>query len=157
MKAKGTRLEMRVISLLKTIGKFNVQHSVTLIDGHGHRSEIDIIYGYLFKTYIECKNYSGPVPLEAVAKFKEVLALNGVPAHRGVFVTNSYYTPRATRIGIRCIDGTKLAQWERQASMYVWTRRIVAVWLACSILVLGYGENDVVDRLVELWNRHGVE
>jgi hypothetical protein len=51
---------------------------VILRDSHGNISEIDVIAGTFFKTYVECKNYSGSVPLEAVAKFKEVLSLNGI-------------------------------------------------------------------------------
>lgn len=62
--------------------------------------EIDITYGLIFKKYIECKNFTGPVPLDYVAKFKEVLKLNRISPRSGLFITTSYYTPRATTIGI---------------------------------------------------------
>ena len=46
---------------------------INLQDKNGNLSEIDIVTGWLFKTYVECKKYdSQSVPLEDVAKFKEV-------------------------------------------------------------------------------------
>lgn len=79
------------------MGKWNVKRNLTLIDKFGNISQIDVRYGLFFKKYIECKNYSGkPVPLEDVAKFKEVLKLNNIPISRGIFITTSYYVPRAS-------------------------------------------------------------
>jgi hypothetical protein len=97
-------------------------------------SQIDLAFGFWRRTYVECKCYSGPVPLKVsfpilicalfvlttkmekdVAKFSSVLELNGISLSRGLFVTNSTYVPRATTIGIKCIDGTRLAQLKKQA------------------------------------------
>src|SRR4051794_18011675 len=61
------------------------------------------------------KNYSTPVPLSDVAKFKEVLALNDIPFARGVFVTTNTFVPRATTIGIPCIDGKQFRLMEKRA------------------------------------------
>ena len=107
-----------------------------LRDSNGNLSEIDVVAGWPFKVYIECKNYSGPVPLEMVSKFKvcmcvfvyvchfalrthcvafgkSVLELNNIPLRRGLFVTTSTYTPRARTIGIRTMDGKELDARER--------------------------------------------
>jgi len=76
---------------------------------YGCCTEIDVVTGWVFKTYVECKKYdSKSVPLEDVAKFKEVLRMNGISSRRGLFVTNSKYSPRATEVGIRTIDGMQL-------------------------------------------------
>lgn len=77
-KEKGDRLEKRVEDLYRKMGKFNVTRNVVLKDGYGNISQIDVTYGIFFKKYIECKNYTGTVALENVAKFKEVLLLNGI-------------------------------------------------------------------------------
>ena len=156
MKARGDRLEKRVVTLLKRLGRLNVQRSVVVVDIHGNRSEIDVMYGFVFKTYVECKNYTGPVPLEQVAKFKEVLALNGIPARRGIFITNSYYVPRAKHIGIKCIDGEELAKLERTATMKVWSKRLVVVWALGAGAILAFGPEDgVVGRLRDAWKHAG--
>jgi hypothetical protein len=90
-KVKGDQLEYRIVKLYKNLGKWNVRHDVTIVDKFGNKSQIDVTYGLFFRKYIECKNYSGPVPLEMVAKFKEVLILNNIPVRRGIFITTSTY------------------------------------------------------------------
>lgn len=115
-KAKGDALEDRVVRLLRREGRFNIKKNVMIKDMHGNRSEIDIVYGIgPYKTYVECKNYNRPVPLMMVAKFKSVLELNGIPLSRGLFVTTSTYTPRATTIGIETLDGAELKRREARA------------------------------------------
>ena len=78
----GKALENRVANILINKGTWGVKQNVIIKDKFGNRSEIDVMYGYWpFKRYIECKAYhkSGkPVPLEDVAKFKEVLSLNRI-------------------------------------------------------------------------------
>src|SRR5690348_17268905 len=69
-KYRGDQLEKRVERLYKRLGKFNVKRNLVITDKFGNISQIDVVYGMFFRTYIECKNYSGPVPLEDVAKFK---------------------------------------------------------------------------------------
>jgi len=148
MKAKGTRLEMRVVRLFQRLGKYNVQRSVVVVDQHGNRSEIDVMYGFVFKTYVECKNYSGPVPLEAVAKFKAVLSLNGIPPSRGIFITSSYFVPRAKRLGIKTVDGEQLKEWERTATRTVWARRIAATWALCTVGYFAFGSDHELVQTV---------
>jgi hypothetical protein len=146
-KQKGDRLEKRVVNLYKKLGKWNVKHDVTLVDKFGNRSQIDVVYGLFFKKYIECKNYSGSVPLEMVAKFKEVLTLNGIPLRRGIFITTSTYTPRATTIGIRTIDGTQLRHLERGALWINISRKLF--WLG-ALGFVGYSAYVHQDRLKKL-------
>merc|ERR1712070_1096459 len=92
------------------MGHSNVTVNYKLRDNRGNLSEIDIVTGrWLWRTFVECKHYeSKSVPLEDVAKFKEVLRMNGVSANRGLFITNSTFSPRATEVGIRTIDGAEL-------------------------------------------------
>lgn len=134
-KELGDELELRVAALLRRLGKRRVQHNVGLVDQFGNRSQIDVQYGLLFKRYVECKNYTSglSVPLSDVAKFKEVLLQNGIPASRGVFVTTSTFTPRALRAGITTVDGKQLIEWERRSfrvARWRWARRAC---LACAM------------------------
>jgi hypothetical protein len=143
-KEKGDALEARVVRWLRRRGEGGIRRNVVLTDAHGNRSEIDVMCGRVFKTYIECKNYSKPVPLKDVAKFKEasapppprrgltvvvvtrpsrccclcgrqVLQLNNLPIHRGLFITTNTFAPRAEKIGIRCVDGAAFRRLERAA------------------------------------------
>jgi len=108
-KLKGHAFEEEVVQLLRAMGHRNVVPNYRLKDSNGNLSEIDVVTGWVFKTYVECKKYdSKSVPLEDVAKFKEVLRMNGISSRRGLFVTNSKYSPRATEVGIRTIDGMQL-------------------------------------------------
>ncbi len=66
---------------------------------------------------MECKNYNHPVPLEMVAKFKEVLKLNGISPSRGIFITTNTFAPRCTTIGIKTLDGKQLRRLERLAPL----------------------------------------
>lgn len=100
-------------------GARSIKRNVILRDGYGNRSEIDIIYTpswppfFALPRYVECKNYSFPVPFEMVAKFKSVLELNKIPLQQGLFITTSTFTPRATTVGIKTMDGTALDAWKR--------------------------------------------
>lgn len=134
-KSKGDALELRVARLLVKSGAWRVRHNVTLRDSHGNLSQVDVVSGLLFRTYYECKNYATryPVGLHDVAKFKSVLELNGIPAARGVVVTTSRFSPRCAKIGITCIDGEGLHEWERRVS-----RVRVLRWLGwiCGLLAV---------------------
>lgn len=135
-KELGDALEMRVERLFRKLGKLSVRRDVKLVDGHGNASQIDIVYGMLWPTYVECKNYqtSGKsVPLSDVAKFKEVLTLNGIPLHRGLFITTTGYVPRALTIGIRTLDGEQLMEWEKAALRRA--RRLVALRLVGTLVI----------------------
>lgn len=111
----GKELEERVARMLKKRGHWCIKQNQRVKDRNGNWSEFDIVYGWPIKHYVECKNYSQPVKLEMVAKFKEVLRLHRIPKSRGLFVTTSTYTPRATTIGITCIDGAGLERLEKTA------------------------------------------
>jgi hypothetical protein len=138
-KEKGDQFEKRVQRLLQRAGKWRVRRDVVLRDKFGNISQIDLTYGLLRTTYVECKNYSGPVPLEMVAKFKEVLALNNVPLSRGLFVTSSNYVPRATTIGVRTIDGNELNQWEKSVrGRWLVRRSFQATLLFTAVPLVGY-------------------
>lgn len=83
--AIGHDFEKRVAAYFRKAGKWNVRQNVVYVDHYGNKSEIDIVYGFIFKHYVECKTYSSkPVPLSDVAKFKEVLLLNRLPLDRYV-------------------------------------------------------------------------
>lgn len=135
-KEKGDSLERRVERLYRRLGKLNVKRNVALKDLNGNASQIDVRYGLIWRyanradhrnisfrnfiycrKYVECKNYNHPVPLEMVAKFKEVLRLNGISPSRGVFITTNTFTPRATTIGIKTLDGKQLRRLERMAPL----------------------------------------
>eukprot|EP01116_Phalansterium_solitarium_P023746 TRINITY_DN8482_c0_g2_i2.p2 TRINITY_DN8482_c0_g2~~TRINITY_DN8482_c0_g2_i2.p2 ORF type:complete len:196 (-),score=61.83 TRINITY_DN8482_c0_g2_i2:154-741(-) len=138
---KGDRFEKRMERMFKRLGKWNVRRNVTLIDSFGNRSQIDLTYGLFRKTYVECKNYALPVPLKDVAKFKEVLALNRIPLSRGLFVTTSTYVPRATTIGVLCLDGNDLRILERRAKISGFSR-FAAFALASGTLLYALGLFD---------------
>jgi restriction endonuclease Mrr len=135
---KGDALEKRVIRLLKRLGKMNIKSNVIIKDAFGNISEIDVMYGIFSKTYIECKNYSAPVPLKDVAKFKEVLALNGIPLERGLFVTTSTFVPRAETIGVRLVNGKQLRAWERRSYVYALIKQLLKLALIAGGAVLIY-------------------
>jgi hypothetical protein len=48
-------------------------------------------------------------------QFQMVLALNGIPCQKGLFITTSSFTPRCLTIGVRTIDGKQLLALERRA------------------------------------------
>jgi hypothetical protein len=77
---------------------------------------------------------SGPVPLKDVAKFSSVLELNGIAISRGLFVTNSSFVPRATTIGIKCVDGQGLAALKRKAKLRGISRLLAIASLAGAVL-----------------------
>lgn len=132
---RGLSLEKRVVRLFRNQGKWNVKHDVKLHDRNGNLSQIDVTYGLFFPTYIECKSYENkPVPLEDVAKFKEVLSLNGISLNRGLFITTSTYTPRATTIGIKTIDGNQLEALELRSKVFKFVRWMF--WIGYLVLIL---------------------
>ena len=127
-KAQGTALEERVARLLRSAG-WRVSSNMILRDRHGNRSEIDVVFGPpWWRTYVECKAYHGSgasVGLEEVAKFKEVLALNGLSPRAGLFITTTSFVPRALTTGVRTLDGAQFARWEARLRAYAWVRRVI--------------------------------
>lgn len=142
-KQKGDALEIQVERILRREGRWRVRRNVELRDSHGNRSQIDVMYGLFRRRYVECKNYSSEhkVPLDDVAKFKEVLRLNGISPSRGLFVTTSGFTPRALTTGISTIDGDQLKAWEKASRRGAAFRRFwsFVLWFlapAASIILL---------------------
>jgi len=137
MREKGDQLEARVAANLRRWG-CRADIGVHVTDSNGNRSELDVVawqpgwlWGWRRSWVVECKHYAPDhtVPLEAVAKFKEVLIVNRIPLARGVFVTTSSFTPRALHCGIATVDGTQLARWltaqvQRQRSRW-WIRLLL--------------------------------
>lgn len=122
---KGLVLEQRVMRIMRNFGFANVRRSVLIRDTRGHRSEIDVMGRYFLVNFlVECKNYSKPLPLEMVAKFKEVLAQNRIGIWRGLLVTTATTTPRVRHAGVRVWDGETLTRMEA-LSKHVRTLRVV--------------------------------
>lgn len=131
-KERGDALESRVARILEREGRWRVRTNVRAKDRHGNVSEFDVVAGFLRPLYVECKNYSRPVPLSDVAKFKEVLQLNRIPLGRGLFVTTATYTPRCAHVGLRLLDGAALDAWERRAWWSMARRRCSVGMVAIS-------------------------
>jgi hypothetical protein len=151
---RGLALEKRVAKLLRQSRKSNVKSNVLMRDKHGNLSEIDVCYGrWPFKHYIECKAYrkDRPVPLEDVAKFKQVLELNNINTNRGIVVTTSTFSPRCKHIGVRLINGEELSTWERSVRRNIWFRRSILSAFAGSFLVASYcypnETKDIIDTV----------
>eukprot|EP01119_Soliformovum_irregulare_P000866 TRINITY_DN10634_c0_g1_i1.p1 TRINITY_DN10634_c0_g1~~TRINITY_DN10634_c0_g1_i1.p1 ORF type:complete len:211 (-),score=46.26 TRINITY_DN10634_c0_g1_i1:135-680(-) len=152
MKKAGDELENRVVALYKGLGKWNVKKDIRLHDRLGNLSQIDVRYGLFRKTYIECKNYSGhPVGLEDVAKFKEVLKLNGISPSQGIFITTSWYVPRARTIGIETIDGAQLFQLEQRVPILNMMRYIRNGVVGTSLIGLIFWKRyAILDEMVAM-------
>ena len=177
MKAKGDALERRVAAALRRQGYRNVEVGVHFVDADGRRSEVDVcarspwsppswalpkrwVWPHLI---VECKNHSKPIPLEDVAKFREIariLRLGGEGRPRGafqhalwgqrpLFVANGAYTPRARSVpGIRTLDRAELLAWEKSARSsrrWRWTRRavLISVFGAAGAVALGCANERV--------------
>jgi hypothetical protein len=140
--SRGADLEKKVAALLRQQGKANVTLNKLFRDKHGNLSEIDVTYGrWPFQHYIECKAYrkDRPVPLEDVAKFKQVLELNNINVNRGTVVTTSTFSPRCQHTGLRLINGTDLKQWEKHVHNRIWFRRsILGACLGSGIVATVY-------------------
>lgn len=161
-RAAGEELEQRTKVLFQNLGYWNVQTDLKLYDPNGNLSQIDVRYGVFRPGYVECKNYSkSSVGLEDVAKFKEVLQLNNIPVSRGVFVTTSRYVPRATTIGVRCIDGAELEALEAKAfrrRRRLWVASALAVVLVSGLgvgLLSGQWQKEAEDTRSWLSREHG--
>ena len=148
--AQGRALEARVAKIARRSGKSQVKRNVFLTDMHGNRSEIDVVFGrWPFRKYVECKAYSkgNPVPLEDVAKFKEVLRLNKIPPRNGIVVTTSKFSPRCKHVGVSLIDGVALRQWEQRAFRGMVIRRSILLASFCGAAAtlwrVGTGISDV--------------
>ena len=64
-----------------------------------------------------------------------MLRLHHIPKSRGLFVTTSTYTPRATTIGVTCIDGAGLERLEKTALTALITKYLIILCAAAG----GYG------------------
>ena len=126
-KELGDVLELRVARIARLLGYRNIRRNVLLIDKNGNKSEVDVVFGLFFPIYVECKNYSKSgtsVGLEEVAKWRMVLELNNIPLRRGLFITTSSFSPRATTIGIKCLDKNDLLLWEKYAESLYFIKKV---------------------------------
>jgi hypothetical protein len=72
---RGLAFEKRVERIFKRLGKSYVVRDVQLRDPHGNISQIDLRFGLFRKTYVECKCYSGSVPLKVSAERERCVAI----------------------------------------------------------------------------------
>lgn len=112
----GYKFEVWVEQLYRDIGRPNVQRNVYY---KSRNCRIDIMYGWIFRHYVECKYSSnGAITEEAVSKFKADLDLMRASPKKGEMVTNRGYTPKARQIakmyGIKLYDGKALQQMDRR-------------------------------------------
>jgi hypothetical protein len=128
---KGLSFEKRIVKMFKRLGYWNVKHNVTLRDKFGNISQIDLTFGFFRTFYVECKAYENSVKLEEVAKFKEVLNLNGIPLSRGIFITTSSFVPRAKTIGVKTIDGVELKELEKKSKRKSRTKFVILCLIFC--------------------------
>jgi hypothetical protein len=127
-KELGDVLELRVARIARLLGYRNIRRNILLIDKNGNKSEVDVVFGLFFPIYVECKNYSKSgtsVGLEEVAKWRMVLELNNIPLRRGLFITTSSFSPRATTIGIKCLDKNDLIIWEKYAESLYFIKKVI--------------------------------
>ena len=116
--------EKWVAKLYDELGKLDVKHDVhkrrKTRHGQAH-SQFDVAYGLVGRKYVECK-YHGDgsnVPLKDVSTFAAKLKLHGIPARKGVMVTNTGYDTRAQayarKAGIKLVGREGLARldWRR--------------------------------------------
>jgi len=113
-----------VAKLYDELGKLKVEHDVhkrrKTRHGQAH-SQFDVAYGVVGRTYVECKYHDNGdnVPLKDVSAFAAKLKLHGIPARKGVMVTNTDYDTRAKayarKAGIRLVGKEGLARldWRR--------------------------------------------
>jgi hypothetical protein len=139
---KGRALEKRVVKLFESRG-YKTQTNVFIRNPEGNLSEIDIIASswvpWKGRWYIECKNYSKPLPLHSVAQFKEVLIQNRLPLSRGLLVTTSTLTPRVRSAGIAVWDGAELIRQEslvRRQVLRSWVLRLMSALVLSYVAVL---------------------
>ena len=91
------------------------------------------------KKYIECKNYEHKVPLEEVAKFKEVVSQNHIPKRKCLFVYKNELTERCKHIGIKTV---KYSSLRNKVIMTVWGKR--AVFTAAVVGAVNYNR-EIID------------
>jgi restriction endonuclease Mrr len=150
---KGLSFEKRIVKMFKRLGYWNVKHNVTLRDKFGNISQIDLTFG-LFRTfYVECKAYENSVKLEEVAKFKEVLNLNGIPLSRGIFITTSSFVPRAKTIGVKTIDGVELKELEKKSKRKSRTKFVILCLILCFMVyaTINYTNFDLISVIKKFY------
>jgi hypothetical protein len=95
----GKKFEEFVANIYFDLGKNNIKRNVRLYKRKKKiYSEFDIVYGILFKTYIECKYHStisSKVSAQEVSFFAEKLRLHNIDTSSGIIVTNTYLSERS--------------------------------------------------------------
>ncbi|MBT3984702.1 hypothetical protein HOD38_01705 [archaeon] len=116
MKKKGDSLEIFTEHLFKDLGKKRVRRNKTYKRG-SYRAQIDLVYGLIRPSFVECKNYSSLVSYADFMKFVGVCETFN-PSER-VMVTTSDFEGRcyhdAHKYGVKLINGPKLKQLYRKS------------------------------------------
>lgn len=120
---KGENFEKLIEHLLKQTGKHGVKRNVHIIKKtrkNGKiRFQIDIVYGLIFKNYVECKYHSNSlVSLSEVSKFYSVLEM--LNQKRGEMYTNTDYVPRAREYARK--HNIKLYDYDSIKKLYLKTQ-----------------------------------
>lgn len=88
------------------------------------------------------------MPLEDVAKFREVLRQHGRSPTEGLFVTTATFTPRASATGVPLLDGSALRAREKRARSAARRRvgrRVTAALLLGGAAYVALADVDVLD------------
>lgn len=142
-KEKGYTLERKVARALANNGEKRIKTNISMYDKEGDRSEIDVVYGRLFKTYIECKNYDGQIPLKEVSKFAEVLRQNKIPLKKGILISqHNKYSPRCKKVGVNIYT---IKEFEKRLRNSKWAKRIIYASIILSALAYGAIKHENVE------------
>jgi len=113
---RGENLERFVEHMFRDLGKSQVRRNLQKRKGE-YRAQIDVQYGLISKTFIECKDYSQQVQYHHFMKFVGVCQRFQA---RGVMVTTSDFDRRcyqdADNYNIQLINGKKLKELHRKTS-----------------------------------------
>ncbi len=92
----GRKFESFVYNIFYDLDKYALKKNV-ILKKQGFRSEFDIIYGILRKTYVECKYKSKGyfVTNEEVSVFAKKLDIHKINNSQGIMITNAYLTKKA--------------------------------------------------------------
>jgi len=127
MKKKGDTLEVFVEHLYKNLGKKRVKRNIRKKKGD-YKAQIDVQFGLLSPSFVECKNYAHLVPYEEFMKFVGVCETFH-PAER-IMVTTADFDQRCYldrhKYGVELINHHKLRQMYHKAHFTIPRKHINA-------------------------------
>lgn len=128
--ARGIQFEKWITKLYDELGKINVQHNITIKHHYKKnkaRSQFDVTYGLIHKTYIECKyrhETQNKVNYEEVSAFAGKLFMIGENYRKGIIITNREFEERAklyaNKIGLETIERKELIELDWKRSKHPW-------------------------------------